>query len=332
MHEVDVPPAATKSAGSLRRVVSAHTEEFLLAGVIVALIAVGGFLSPVFLSQYNITSVARQVSFDVMPALGQLLAVLAAGIDLSIGAVIRLAQMVSILLVERVPLPVAFLLVMACGAAVGLVNGLLVVKGRLEPFIVTLGTWTILDGLSLLVTGGRGIAANVPDAFAYLGRGTVVGIPVPTLIAALVVIIMSVVIHRSSFGRQLFSVGSNDLAAHYAGIKVARVRVTVFMLASSLAALTGFIMAARTGAFQPTTISSGGAGTELATIAAVVVGGARLSGGRGTVIGALLGATLTGVLFSILVLAGIDPYVQSLILGLIILGALLLSASRRSKS
>lgn len=321
-----------KSVGPFRRALSAHTEEFLLAGVVAALIIVGAFLSPVFLSQYNVTSVARQVSFDVMPALGQLLAVLAAGIDLSIGAVIRMAQMVSILLVERTPLPVAFLLVMACGAAVGLVNGLLVVKGRLEPFIVTLGTWTILDGLSLLVTGGRGIAADVPDAFAYLGRGTVAGIPVPTLIAALVVVIMSIVIHRSSFGRQLFSVGSNDLAAHYAGIKVARVRVTVFMLASSLAALTGFIMAARTGAFQPTTISSGGAGTELATIAAVVVGGARLTGGRGTVIGALLGATLTGVLFSILVLAGIDPYVQSLILGLIILGALLLSASRRSKS
>jgi ribose transport system permease protein len=332
MSEVGFTVAAEKSAGPIGRAISAHTEEILLAGVIVALIVVGAVLSPVFLSPYNLTSVARQVSFDVMPALGQLLAVLAAGIDLSLGAVIRMAQMVSILLVERTPLPVAFVLVMACGAAVGLVNGLLVVKGRLEPFIVTLGTWTILDGLSLLVTGGRGIAADVPDAFAYLGRGAVAGIPVPTLIAALVVVIMSIVIHRSSFGRQLFSVGSNDLASHYAGIKVARVRVTVFMLASSLAALTGFIMAARTGAFQPTTISSGGAGTELATIAAVVVGGARLTGGRGTVIGALLGATLTGVLFSILVLAGIDPYVQSLILGLIILGALLLSASRRSKS
>jgi ribose transport system permease protein len=325
----DVPKSHAQSSGVQARL-RRHAEEILLAGIIAALLALSPLFSPVFFNAYNIATLSRQISFNVMPTLGQLIVILTGGIDLSIGAVMRSAQLISILVVgQGYGVLATCIAALSAGLLIGLANGLVVTVGRLEPFIVTLGTWSILDGLTLVLTNGRGVAAKAPAAFTSLGRGFLGGVPYPVIITAIVTVIFAVLIHGSVFGRMVFSVGDNDVAAHYSGIRINRIKVAVFSLSGGVAALTGFLLAARTGGFQPTTISAGGAGTELATIAAVVVGGARLSGGRGTVIGAVLGAVLTGLLFNLLVLAGIDPYVQALTLGLIILGALLLSTSRR---
>jgi ribose transport system permease protein len=296
----------------------------------VAIVAISPLFSPVFFSSYNIGTLARQISFDIMPALGQLLVILIGGIDLSIGAVMRAAQLVSILTIGYGSITLTFIATIGFGALIGLINGIVAVKGRLEPFIVTLGMWSILDGFSLLFTGGKGIAAKIPPGLSQVGRGYFYGVPYPTIVTIVVIVFAALALHRSIYGRQIYSVGTNDLASYYSGAKVSYIKISVFVVSSVLAALTGFLLAARTGAFQPTTISAGGAGTELATIAAVVVGGARLSGGRGTVLGTVMGAMLTGLLFNLLVLAGIDPYIQALTLGFIILAALLLSAVRRA--
>jgi ribose transport system permease protein len=308
-----------------------HMEEMLLVVLIVVLLAISPMFSPVFFSTYNIATLARQISFDILPALGQLLVVLTAGIDLSIGAILRMAQLISIKLVDDAPIPVTILVAILAGTFIGLINGLIVVKGRLEPFIVTLGTWSILDGLGLILVGGRGIAAKAPAGYSAIGRGFLAGIPYPVIIAALMVVVLFLLLHKTTFGRKIYSVGSNDLASYYSGININAIKMSVFVISGTLAGLTGVLLAARTGGFQPVTVGGGGAGTELATIAAVVVGGARLTGGRGTVLGTVMGATLTGLLFNLLVLAGIDPYLQYLILSFIILGVLLLTAWRRRK-
>lgn len=316
---------------SIRRWFSQYTEEVLVTVIVLVLLAISPLFSPVFFSVYNIATLARQLSFDILPSLGQLLVVLTAGIDLSVGAVMRTAQLASIYTIGETSVVITFLVALLVGAFIGALNGLIIVIGRLEPFIVTLGMWTILDGLALLITNGQGIAVTAPDAFTAVGSGFLGPVPHPVIITIFIIAVIAVLLHKSAFGRKIYSVGDNEVASYYSGININAIKISVFVISGILAALTGFILAARTGGFQPTTISAGGSGAELATIAAVVVGGARLTGGRGTVLGTVMGATLTGLLFNLLVLAGIDPYIQYLILGLIILGALLLSAARRSR-
>jgi len=322
--------SAPESRGGLRRF--RVSEELWLAGFILATLLIAGSFNSVLLGEYNLLNLLRQVSYTAIVALGQLLVVLTGGIDLSVGATMQVVQMLMIEWADVWGVPVLVVLALLIGGAVGLVNGLLVTKARLQPFIATLGTWTILEGIILLRTDGAGTSVDAPADFTSFGEGSVGPFPNPVVVAALLAVVVWVLTARTRLGRSVYAVGANEVAARYTGLRPDRIKIRVYVLCGMLAAVAGLLVAARAGAFQPKTMHSGATGMELASIAAVVVGGARLAGGKGTVLGTLLGATVAGLLANVLVLFDVNPYVQQLAIGLIILLAVLLAAGERRKA
>ena len=240
-------------------------------------------------------------------------------------------QMLTIEAADTWGIPVLVVLALLVGGGIGLVNGLLVTRARLQPFIATLGTWTILEGIILLRTNGGGTSVDAPADFANLGEGAIGGIPNPVVATLVLGIAVWLLSTRTRFGRAVYAVGANAVAARYTGLNPDRVKVKAYVLCGMLAGVAGLLVAARAGAFQPKTMVSGTTGMELASIAAVVIGGARLAGGKGTVIGTVLGAMVAGLLANVLVLFDVNPYVQQLAIGLIILLAVLLAAGERRK-
>jgi ribose transport system permease protein len=307
-------------------------EETLLLLFIVIVTLISPIFSPEFFSSYNFSNLLRQISYPAIVSIGMLLTVLIGGIDLSVGSIMQAVSLASIMLVQNnVPTVMIVIIVMALGIFIGLINGVLITFGRLQPFIVTLGTKVIIDGTTLFTTQGKGISGNASDGFLAIGAGYLGPIPNPVVIMLVLYIIGYVLLNKTVFGRQIYSVGSNRLSAYNSGINVKKIQLTVYALSGLFAAIAGLLIASRTGAYQPMSGNSGATGMELNAIAAVVVGGASLSGGKGSIGGAFLGALLAGLLFNLLVFLNMNPYIQQFILGLIILGAVIFSASKNRK-
>jgi ribose transport system permease protein len=307
-------------------------EETLLLLFIIIVTLISPIFSPEFFTSYNFSNLLRQISYPAIVSIGMLLTVLIGGIDLSVGSVMQAVSLSSILLVQNhVPTGMIVIIVLAFGLCLGLINGLLITFGRLQPFIVTLGTKVIMDGTTLFITKGKGISGNANDDFLSIGAGYQGSIPNPVVIMLLLYIIGFVLLNKTVFGRQIYAVGSNRVSAYNSGINVKKIQLIVYALAGLFAAIAGLLVASRTGAYQPMSGNSGATGMELSAIAAVVVGGASLSGGKGTIWGAFLGALLAGLLFNLLVFLNMNPYIQQFILGLIILVAVIFSASKNRK-
>jgi ribose/xylose/arabinose/galactoside ABC-type transport system permease subunit len=251
--------------------------------------------------------------------------ILTEGIDLSVGSVVALAGVVGAdLIASGVPLPVAVLAAVAAGALVGLFNGASIVYLRVAPFIATLATMTAVRGLAYLYTDGVSVG-NLPDTFTRWGNGRIGPLPIPVLVAAVVVAGTWLLLSRTVFGRRVYAVGGNEEAARLSGVRVGRIKIGVYTLMGALAALGGVMLAARLGAGDP----KAGQLFELTAIAAVVVGGTSLSGGRGTVIGTVLGALIIGVLDNGLVLLDVSAFYQMVVKGLVILAAVALDRGGR---
>lgn len=322
-----------KMKGKLAFIFKNHREESFLLLFILVVTTIAPFFSPVFFTSFNLLNLMRQISYTAIASVGMLLTVLIGGIDLSVGAVMQIVGLASILLIQsHLPVWLVIILVLLFGAVLGLVNGTLITFGRLQPFIVTLGTKVIIDGCTLVISKGKGIGGNISSQFLAIGAGYIGPVPVPVVIMIIVFIIGFLILNKTVFGRSIYAVGSNRLAAFNSGINVKKIQLLVYSLSGFLAAISGLLIASRTGAFQPITTHGGAAGMELNAIAAVVVGGASLAGGKGTIIGAFLGALVSGLLFNLLVLLNINPYVQQFILGVIILLAVIFSASENRKS
>ncbi|HFZ8995811.1 TPA: ABC transporter permease [Citrobacter freundii] len=283
------------------------------------------FINDNFLTANNLTNVARQVSINAIIAVGMTCAILSGGIDLSVGPVMALSGTVAAgLMVAGVSVPLAMLAGLAVGTAFGAINGSCIAWLRMPPIIVTLATMGIARGLGLIYTGGYPIS-GLPDVFSWLGRGTLVGIQVPILVMLLVYLVAWIVLNHMPFGRHLYSVGGNVEAARLSGIRVPRVRLLVYVISGFTAALAGLVLSSRLMSGQP----NAGEGFELDAIAAVVLGGAAIAGGRGAIIGTLVGAMMLGVLNNGLNLMGVSPYVQNVIKGAIILAAIWMSSMKR---
>lgn len=283
------------------------------------------FINDNFLTANNLTNVARQVSINAIIAVGMTCAILSGGIDLSVGPVMALSGTVAAgLMVAGVPVPLAMLAGLAVGTAFGAINGSCIAWLRMPPIIVTLATMGIARGLGLIYTGGYPIS-GLPDAFSWLGRGTLFGIQVPILVMLAVYLLAWIVLNQMPFGRHLYSVGGNVEAARLSGIRVPRVRLLVYVISGFTAALAGLVLSSRLMSGQP----NAGEGFELDAIAAVVLGGAAIAGGRGAIIGTLVGAMMLGVLNNGLNLMGVSPYVQNVIKGAIILAAIWVSSMKR---
>ncbi|MFC4947906.1 ABC transporter permease [Pseudonocardia sp. GCM10023141] len=280
-----------------------------------------------FLTSENLFNVVRAVSEIGIIAVGMTFVILIGGIDLSVGAVLGLAAVGSaVLLVDRdMGVLPAVVLVLLAGLVLGLLQGIASAVLGIQAFIVTLAGLQIARGLARIVSGGQGVAiaygdgpGEAPLTFSLLGERTFGGlVPIPAVIFIVVAVLAVVFLRVTAFARHIYAIGGNEKAARLSGVPVVRVKVIVFGLCGLLAALAGIVHAGQLNQGSP----NDGSGYELDAIAAVVVGGTALSGGRGTVAGTVAGALLLGVLNNILALNNIDPNVQLLIKGLVIVVA-----------
>jgi len=291
-------------------------------GILLAFLALAtglSLLSPSFLTSSNLLNVLRQISVNALLAFGMTAVILAAGIDLSVGSVLAVSGAVAAgLSVAGWPAPAAMAAALAAGTLMGLFNGLFVAAFRIAPFIVTLGGLTIFRGVALVYTDGRPIT-GLPDAFDALGNGVALGVPVPVWVMLAFLGLTHFLLRFTSLGRAVYAVGGNEEAARLSGLPIVRTKLVVYGFSGFAAALGGLVLTGRLNSAQPTA----GSGFELDAIAAVVVGGTSLFGGRGSVLGTFLGAAIIGVLNNGMNLLDVSAFYQQIVKGGVILGALL---------
>ena len=288
-------------------------------------------LSDKFLTATNIWNVMRQISVNICLSVGMTLVVLTAGIDLSVGSVLALCGTITAgLLKNGIEIPssnlfIGFTIVGAtvtgllAGSLLGWFNGWAITKFKVPPFVATLAMLTIARGLTMLWTKGFPIS-NLGETFAWLGTGWFLGIPLPVWISGIIVFIATIITNKTKLGRYIYAIGGNENAATLSGINIKKIKITVYAIAGLLAAVGGILVTSRLDAAQP----NAGTGYELDSIAAVVIGGTSLSGGRGSVLGTVLGAIIIGVLNNGLVLLNVSPFWQQVVKGLVILVAVMI--------
>jgi rhamnose transport system permease protein len=300
--------------------------EMLLVVAIVALVALIALRFPPFVTPGNLANVYNDTSILIILALGQMAVILTRCIDLSMAANLALSGMVAAMInaaMPGLPIPLVILIVMALGAVLGSLNGLLVWKLDIPPIVVTLGTLTIYRGLIFLLSGGAWINAHqMSDAFKALPRAPVLGFPLLSWLSLVIIGVMLVVMRRTPLGRAFFAVGGNPHAAVYTGIDVGRTRFFAYCLSGTLAGLAGYLWVSR----YAVAYVDIAAGFELDIIAACVIGGISIAGGIGSVGGAVLGALFLGVIKNALPVINISPFAQMAISGMVIIIAVAVNA------
>jgi ribose transport system permease protein len=321
-----VTEVRAKSAGTPFWKSAIHSPLALpLAGLIVVSILMG-FASDNFFSVSNILNVLRQVSIVAVLAVGMTFVILTGGIDLSVGAVMALAGTMSAGLMVHFGVPgwLGLLAGIGIGIGLGLFNGLLVAWGRMPAIIVTLATMGIARGAGLIYSGGYPIS-GLPSWISWFGVGRIGIIPVPVILMVVVYALAWVLLERTPFGRHVYAIGGNETAAKLSGVKTGRIKLAVYVISGITASIAAIILTGRLMSGQP----NAGVGFELDAIAAVVLGGTAIAGGRGLILGTLIGAVLLGILNNGLNLMGINPYLQDIIRGFIILLAIYIAREWR---
>lgn len=292
-------------------------------GLLLAFIAMAlalSFLSDRFFTVPNVINVLRQISVNALLAFGMTVVIIGAGIDLSVGSLLAFSgAIVAGAAVAGLHPLLAIALGLGVGVALGAFNGLFVGYGRIAPFIVTLAALTIFRGMTLVYTDGRPIS-GLPEAFYVIGNESLLGVPVPVWIMVGFLLVTHFILRHTALGRSVYAVGGNEEAASLSGIPVARVQLFTYAYSGLAAALAALVLTGRLNSAQPTA----GSGFELDAIAAVVVGGTSLFGGRGHVWGTLLGALIIGVLNNGMNLLGVSSFYQLIVKGGVILAALLI--------
>lgn len=300
-----------------------------ISGIMAALgllIVIASLSSPYFLTAYNLKAVIRSLAFVSIVAIGQGCLLLLGEIDLSVGSIAGLCGVVGGILMVDVGINpyLSLILCLFLGAILGMLNGLITVHLKLSSLIVTIGTAGIYKGINLVMSKGRAIT-DIPKEIYFLGQGYLFNIPLPFIIMLIVLVLIVFITKYTPFGRYMYAVGNNKEASWVLGIKVNFIRITTFMITGLLAALAGIIMVARLGSSQPAI----GELWVLNSIAAAVIGGVALTGGIGSPAGALIGATIIGVIENIIVLYGVSVYWQTAVSGVIIVGAVALDSISR---
>ncbi|MEB6203216.1 ABC transporter permease [Staphylococcus xylosus] len=295
---------------------------------LILLVIIISALNSAFLEPSNLFNLLRQVSINGLIAFGMTFVILTGGIDLSVGSTLALSSaMIAILMVSGVDSIVAFLIGCIFGAILGAINGLLITLGKMAPFIATLATMTVFRGLTLVITDGNPITnLNGSYAFQLFGRGYFLGIPVPAVTMFITFIILYIILHKTVFGRQTYAMGGNEKAAFISGIKVNKLKVMIYSLAGLMSAMAGAILTSRLNSAQPTA----GMSYELDAIAAVVLGGTSLTGGKGRILGTLIGVLIIGVLNNGLNLLGVSSFYQQVVKGVVIIIAVLIDRKNKS--
>ncbi len=307
---------------------------------LVLLVLIISFVSPEFRTTGNFLNLLRQASFNGLIAFGMTCVILSDGIDLSVGSTFALSAIVCAeLIIHGVPAGFAILISLIVGTLLGAISGILVTKGRLQPFIATLIAMTAYRGLALIITDGKPIsrlAANISSssgAFLFkvlgkgnlvLGPGNMISIPIPAIILILLLLLFYFVLHHTTFGRRIYATGSNAKCAQLVGVNITKIKIAVYSISGLMSALAGLIMISRVDSAQPTL----GSGYELDAIAAVALGGTSMSGGRGKIVGTLAGVLIIAVLNNGLNILGVSTYYQEVIKAVVILIAVLSDRKR----
>lgn len=328
-------------ATSTSRTAAASLKAALLHGrayvALVVLMVAFALLSPAFLTTGNLIILTKQVAINAILGIGMTFVILSGGIDLSVGSIVGLSGMVAGWLIsEGLILPmfgvsvffniwIVTLLVVLSGVLVGLLNGLLVTRLGVAPFIATLGTLYVARGAALLISNGRtfpnlqGVESLGNTGFPVLGSGALLGLPYPIWVMVAMAVAAAFVARKTPFGRQVYAVGGNERAAELSGVPIRRIKLTTYAISGACAAVVGLIIASQLVAAHPAT----GETFELNAIAVVVLGGTSLMGGRGTIVGTIIGAFVIGVLLNGMVLLGISAFWQIVIKGAVIVVAVI---------
>ncbi len=292
------------------------------------LILVITVMSPDFLQPANLLNLLRQVSVNALIAFGMTFVILTAGIDLSVGSILALTGAVTAqLIVSGYSTWLSIAIGLLLGVALGAANGLIIAYGRVAPFIETLATMTIYRGATYVFTDGNPVTgAHMNDSFTFqfIGRGYLFGIPFPIILMLVSFGLLQILLHKTAFGRDTYALGGNERAAFVAGVKTKKVTIVIYLISGLMAALAGTILTSRLSSAQP----DAGTAYEMDAIAAVVLGGTSLMGGKGRIFGTLIGALIIGVLNNGMNLLGISSFYQQIVKGVVILIAVLMD--RRS--
>lgn len=311
---------------TLRDSMQRHLPLLGLLGALILMLTVFSVLSPVFLSYGNFINIANQTAIISVLAFGMTLVMLSGGIDLSVGSVVSLSAVICALLLDAgAPILLAAGASIITGVAFGAVNGFVSVRWGIQSFLVTLGSLSVARGLSLLLSDGRTIYIESERFLSFTAQGFVGPIPILFAWTLLFFILAWVLLNLTTFGRRLRAVGGNIVAARQAGLNTGWIIVRVFMLSGALAACSGLMMAGRLSSGLP----SVGVGMELDAIAAAVLGGTGFKGEGGSLVGTLLGALVMGTVINGLTVLGIDPYVQEITKGVVIVLAVIIVSMRK---
>lgn len=300
-------------------------QTYMLIFIVIGLGIILSFISRNFLTTTNLLNVLRQISINGILAIGMTIVCLTGGIDLSVGSIVAFSGIIAagFLRDKEYPIVLVLLIAILAGGLLGLYNGYFVAYRNAAPFVVTLSMMTIARGMTYVYSNGRPIS-NLPTNFLAIGKGSIAGIPVPTIILILVLVLASIMLTKLKFGRYVYAVGGNENAAMVSGINVKWIKMMVYVLSGIACGIAAIILTARVSAGLPTA----GESYELDAIAATVIGGTSLSGGRGRLWGTIVGAILLGIVNNGLDLLNVSSFYQQIVKGLIILGAILIDSKR----
>jgi ribose transport system permease protein len=297
---------------------------FLLSALVVVIISMT-LLNPRFLSWGNIININRQMSINLIIAVAMTYCIISGGFDLSVGSVGAMAGCLTGIILESTSnIPLAIAVGLASGGLIGIANGFVIAKLNVPPFVATLGTMSAARGVALLVTGGI-IISGFPDSFNFIGTGFIFGIPVPVIIMVIVVVIGHIVLSKTEFGLNIYALGGNYKASRLAGLENDKMIMKIYTLSGLLSAMAGIILTARVISAQPGLMQT----TNLDVIAAVVVGGSSLAGGKGSIGNTILGSILMAALFNGLNIIGIGYEWQLVVIGIIVIMAVALDMISR---
>jgi len=303
--------------------------EFMLLMIVVVIFIIMSFASPIFLNTDNLLAVMLSLSLEGIIAVSMTMLLVSGGFDLSVGSVMALTAAVAAFLCKDagMPVPIGMLLGILTGAAVGLFNGFIVTKIGINPFITTLSGLNLFRGLTYILMSGRNIS-GIPESYRILGQNYFLGIQHPIWYAIAIFILGGILLKKSRFFRQNYYIGGNEKSAMLSGIKVNRIKLFNYFLTGLSAGFAGVVMSSRMAA-ATTTI---GSGVELRVITSVIVGGASLAGGEGTILGTFLGCMLMALVTNVINLTGVDVYWQTFVSGAILLVAVIIDRTGKQRS
>jgi len=301
--------------------------EFMIFMIVTVMFIFMTFASPYFLTVPNLLAVMLGLSLEAIIAVAMVHLMVSGGFDMSVGSVVAFTGAVTAMLLRSgIPVVVAVLFGLLIGAAIGLFNGFIVAKVGINAFVTTLSSLSLFRGLTLIVTHGQNIT-GLPKSFKLIGQLKIVGVQTPIIIAVVLLIIGDLLLRRSRFFRQSYYIGGNEQAARLSGIPVDKMKILAYMLTGLFAGISGIVMTARLGAASVTA----GSGMELRVITAVIIGGASLNGGEGSILGAFLGTLLMALIINALTLLGVDVYWQTFVIGATLLLAVLIDTLSKRK-